>query len=89
METKRILISVGCIISMTVVYLFANKPSTSSSSTSSSVNRRDLNMMDGIDWKNVNLLALELPNNLEDVVKDVEITQSRHDIYGADTFVQV
>ena len=89
MESKRILISVGCVISLTVVYLLASNPSSSSSS---SVNRRDLNTEnsgDGINWKNINLLTKELPTNLEDVIKDVTIEQSRHEIYGADTFVQV
>ena len=88
MIIKRNQISVGCVISMTIVYLFASK----SSSSSSSLNRRDssLDVSDGsVDWKHINLLSKELPTNLEDIIKDVTIEQSRHDIYGADTFVQV
>ena len=90
MIIKRNQISVGCVISMTVVYLFASK--SSSSSSASSLNRRDSNLdaSDGsIDWKHLNLLSKELPTKLEDIIKDVTIEQSRHEIYGADTFVQV
>ena len=92
MIIKRNQISVGCVISMTVVYLFASKSSSSSSSSASSLNRRDSNLdaSDGsVDWKHINLLSKELPTNLEDIIEDVTIEQSRHDIYGADTFVQV
>ena len=88
MIIKRNQISVGCVISMTIVYLFASK----SSSSSSSLNRRDssLDVSDGsVDWKHINLLSKELPTNLENIIKDVTIEQSRHDIYGAATFVQV
>ena len=90
MIIKRNQISVGCVISMTIVYLFASK--SSSSSSASSLNRRDSNLdaSDGsIDWKHLNLLSKELPTKLEDIIKDVTIEQSRHEIYGADTFVQV
>jgi len=34
-------------------------------------------------------LSKELPTKLEDIIKDVTIEQSRHEIYGADTFVHV
>ena len=85
MIIKRNQISVGCVISMTVVYLFASK--SSSSSSSSNLNRRDSDS--SVDWKHINLLSQELPTNLEDIIKDVTIEQSRHEIYGADTFVQV
>ena len=75
------LVCVGLVTSLLVIYLLAGGGRAGDPS--------DLDKREVGDWGSLDLMAMDLPSDIGELVNRVKIEESRHDIHGANTFTQV